>query len=106
MGAGINEMFSDNPQDNLFGFVTGSPTAVQLPSGSCKLLRFKADPDNLGTVLLGWWGAGDPTYPLDAGDDTGWIAPPSADGNTRGLHNYSCSMVSGTSDYLHWWIQR
>jgi hypothetical protein len=107
MGAGINEQFSDNPQFNLFGVVTGSVSCVQFPSGSAKLLRFKADPSNIGMFKLGAYGdAGGCLWPMDAGDDTGWFAPPSAEGNIMGLQNYTHSDVSGSADYLYYWLQR
>lgn len=106
MGAGINEAFSDNPQYNIFGMVTGTVSVTQFPSGTAKLLRFKADPDNDGNFLLGAYGTGVCSWPLAAGDDTGWIAPPSADGNLRGLQNFTYQDLSGTMDRLHYWIQR
>jgi hypothetical protein len=103
---GINEVFADNPQYNIFGLITGSVTEIPFPSGSCKLVRFKADPDNLGTFFIGTWGANNCVWPLAPGDDTGWVAPPSADGNTRGLGSYSVITPSGTSERIYYWMQR
>lgn len=103
---GINEIYSDNPQYNIFGVVTGTVTETQFPSGTAKLLRFKADPDNIGQFFLGTWGTNSCVYPLSAGDDTGWLAPPSADGNLGGLSHFSYKNISGSIDYLYYWIQR
>jgi len=107
MGAGINEQFSDNPMYNIFGTVTGTVTCTQFPSGSAKLLRFKADPDNEGNFLLGAFGSGEGcVWPMAAGDDTGWIAPPTFDYNLAGLQNYTYQNLSGTSELLYYWIQK
>ena len=106
MGATINEMFSGNPMNNLFGVVTGSVTCVAFPEESAMLLRFKADPDNNGTFLLGAVGTGDCLWPMAAGDDTGWIPAPYSEGNLAGLHSYKHQNLSGTTDYLYYWIQR
>ena len=35
------------------GTVTGSVSAVQMATGSCSMVRFKADADNVGTFKLG-----------------------------------------------------
>ena len=106
MGATIAQIFSGNPQNNVYGVVTGSVTCVAFPSESSLLLRFKADPDNIGTFKLGAVGTGDCLWPLDAGEETGWFAPPAIEGNLAGLHSYKHQNLSGTSDYLHYWIQR
>ena len=106
MGATINEVFANNPMNNLFGVVTGSVTCVAFPEESAKLLRFKADPDNNNVFKLGAVGTGDCLWPMSAGDDTGWIAPPCIEGNLAGLHSYKHSNASGTMDYLYYWIQR
>ena len=108
--AGINAQFSDNPQLNDFGISTGTASWTQFPSGTAKLLRFKANPLNEGTFELEAFDAAsgyDAPWPMAAGDDTGWIAPPTSDGNLRGIHNYVYRDTSGsTSNYLHWWIQK
>ena len=106
MGATINEVFANNPMNNLFGVVTGSVTCVAFPEESAKLLRFKADPDNNNVFKLGAVGTGDCLWPMSAGDDTGWIAPPCIEGNLAGLHSYKHSNISGAVDYLYYWIQR
>jgi len=112
MGNTINQMFSGNPMNNIFGSVTGTASTgtvdycTQFESGSAKLLRFKADPDNVGVFKLGAVGTGDCLWPMSAGDDTGWIAPPSDDGDRAGLHSYKYYNYSGGSEVLYWWIQR
>jgi len=102
----INEQFSDNPMTNIFGLVSGTPTETQFPSGTAKLLRFKADPNNNEVFKIGIWGTTAPSWPMSAGDDTGWFAPPTTDGNTRGLQDYSHSNVSGSAEQLHYWLQK
>jgi len=110
MGATIVEVFSGNPMNNVFGYVTGTASTgtvcTQFPSGSAKLLRFKADPDNVGVFKLGAYGTGECLWPMSAGDDTGWIAPPHIEGNLAGLHSYKYYDYSGGSERLYWWIQR
>lgn len=63
------------------GELQGSASALQLPTISCKLVKFKAQYDNAGRVYLG--GAGvtkkdgttDATTGLElaAGEETGWL---------------------------------
>lgn len=108
MGATIEEVFANNPQMNVFGVVSGTSSYVQFPSGTAKLLRFKAHPDNETIFeIVEFGGKDDGRWPMSAGDDTGWIAPPTGDGNLRGIHNYKYRDTSGSSsNYLHWWIQK
>ena len=108
MGATINEVFANNPQFNWMGVVSGSSTYVNFPSGTAKLLRFKAHPDNETIFeLVEDGGADDGRWPMAAGDDTGWIAPPSSDGNLRGLESFKYRDTSGSStNYLHFWVQK
>jgi hypothetical protein len=108
MGQGINEQFSDNPMENIFGLVSGTSSFTSFPSGTAKLLRFKAHPSNEGIFELEEADGGqDAPWPMSAGDDTGWIAPPHVEGNRRGLHDYVFRDTSGsTTNYLHYWIQR
>lgn len=101
-----NEMFAGNPLYNIFGVVTGTASVTYFPSGSAKLIRWKADPDNIGTFKLGAIPVDETFFPLDAGDDTGWVAPPSAQGNLLGLNSYCYSNGSGSSDFLYFWLQR
>lgn len=109
MGATINEQFGNNPQFNDFGLVSGTSSWTQFPSGTAKLLRFKAHPANIGYFQLEAFDSGNKNapWPLAAGDDTGWIAPPTGDGNLRGVHNYVYRDTSGTAtNYLLYWIQK
>ena len=82
--AGINALFSNNPLFNDFGVSTGTSSWTQFPSGTAKLLRFKANPANVGYFELEAFDAAsgyDAPWPLAAGDDTGWIAAPISEGN-------------------------
>ena len=106
MGATIKEVFAGNPMNNLFGVVTGSVTCVAFPEESAMLIRFKADPDNSNVFKLGAVGTGECLWPMSAGDDTGWVAPPYIEGNLAGLNSYKYSNVSGAVDRLYYWIQR
>ena len=108
MGATINEVFANNPQFNWIGVVTGTASYTQFPSGTAKLLRFKAHPSNEGIFeIVEVGGADDGHWPMSPGDDTGWIAPPTGDGNWRGMHNYKYRDTSGSStNYLHFWLQK
>lgn len=101
--AGIKDIFANNPIYNVFGLVSGTSVGVvgQFPSGSCKLLRFKADIDNVGEFLIGVQGK--VIWPMNAGDDTGWIASPS---DHAGLAHFWFSGLSGTSERLYYWMQR
>lgn len=103
---GINEVYSDNPMRNYFGVITGSASFTQFPSGSAKLARFKANPDNIGMFEIVEWGSNNQgTWILDAGDDTGWFAAPYFEANLLGLKQFGYRNLSGTSDYLHYWVQ-
>jgi len=106
MGATILQQFSGNPIYNIFGVVTGTASCTQFISGTANLLRFKADPDNVGTFYLGSYGTGECIWPMDAGDDTGWIAAPFGEGHTQGIQFFTYQNLSGTTDRLHYWIQR
>lgn len=63
------------------GEIQGAAAATQLPSISCKLVKFKARNDNAGNVYLGGAGVTLPDgttdvttgIELDAGEETGWI---------------------------------
>jgi hypothetical protein len=106
---GANTFFSDNPQTNLLGVATGTVGYTRFPTGTstAKLLRFKAHPNNIGIFELVVWG--NPTqdyWPISAGDDEQWVLSPSADGNARGLSDFGYRNISGTSEYLHYWLQK
>ena len=98
MGSTIPKMFSDAFPADEFGIVTGTQSCIQFPTGTCGMVRFKAHPDNVGLFLIGNAVQGC-LFPLDAGDDTGWI---SADA----LHRFYANGLSGTSDYIYWFLQR
>lgn len=63
------------------GELAGSASAVQMPTVTCRLVRFKAHADNAGKVYIGGAsvtkvdGTTDTTtgLQLSAGDDTGWL---------------------------------
>ncbi len=80
-----------------YGVVTGSVTDVQFPTGSCGMLRFKADPGNEGVFLIG--NITETLFPMDAGEDTEFFM-------TTNLNLYYHSNGSGSTDYLYWWLQK
>ena len=86
-----------NPLFNVFGRVTGTVDAVQMPTGTCMQLRLKADPDNIGTFYVGNNVA--QTWPLDAGQETEWVL-------ANDLNQFYASNPSGTTDFLDYWLQR
>lgn len=96
MGAGIKEQFSDVFIHDRMGIVTGVATATQFPSGSAGMVRFKAWPGNSEVILIGV-GANFMLWPMDAGDDTGWIA-------TDNLNRY-WHQSTGSNNYLSYWLQ-
>lgn len=98
MGDSIKGQFSDVFIFDVFGVITGTVAATQFPTGSCGMVRFKANPDNSGQFLLGHE-AENTVYPMVAGDDTGWVA-------TTNLNRYWHSDASGTMDRLHYWLQK
>ena len=93
----VNSDFSVSPDDNTFGTVTGSASAVRFPDLSGLMVRFKARSSNPGSFFLGN-SSGNCVYELDAGDDTGWVA-------TNQLNNFWYRSPSGTLDYLNYWLQ-
>ena len=96
MGATIKEQFSDAFIFNEFGMVTGSITDIQFPTGTCGMLRFKADPDNYDDFLIGnEFGT---SFPLAPGDDTGWVS-------AYNLNQFYYSSISGSVDFLYYWYQ-
>lgn len=99
--AGIKDIFANNPIYNVFGLVSGSVTNIQLPSGTCKLLRFKAHENNIGIFFIG--DEQNVIWPLGAGDDTGWIAAPS---DYAGLANFWYNNASGSTEQLIYWMQK
>jgi len=96
----FRSVFSDSPMFDKFGIVTGtSSTGVQFGDDPCVAVRFKAHPANIGLFLLGEAGSGLTSYPLSAGEDTGWVY-------TSNLSRYSHSNISGSTDQLLYWLQK
>jgi len=94
--ATIPSQFQDAYNVNRFGVASGTASATQFPSQECKIVRFKADPDNNEDFLLGV--EGNTSFPLDAGDDTGWVS-------ASNLNQFYYSNVSGSAEYLYYWWQ-
>jgi len=87
-------------QFDKFGVVTGtSSTGTQFASDPCAMVRFKASPSNIGVFLLGEAGSGLTSFPMSAGDDTGWVS-------TSNVSRYIQANASGSSDYLLYWLQK
>ena len=82
---------------NRFGVVTGSSSDIRFPTGTCELVRFKAHPSNIGTFFVGDQ-PGQTLFPIDAGDDTGWV-------NLKNINELMYRNPSGSADYLYWWLQ-
>ena len=96
----FRSVFSDAPNFNKFGVVTGtSSTGVQFPDDPCMGVIIKAHPNNIGIFLLGEAGSGLTSYPLDAGDDTGWVY-------TSNINRFQHSNISGSTDQLLYWLQK
>lgn len=96
----IREEFSDVFIFDLFGIITGTVGVTQMPSIPCNIARFKALGDNTAPFYLGHEsGTVNLPFPMAAGDDTGWFA-------TTNLNRYYFNAVSGTGDYLAYWVQR
>ena len=62
-----NEFHSYNPENIDVSGVTGSASATQFPTGTVKLLKFKARASNIGSFFIGET-AVDCHFELDAGD--------------------------------------
>lgn len=93
----ITSDFSVSPDDNTFGTVTGSASAVRFPSYEGLMVRFKARSTNVGSFFLGN-GSNNCVYEIDAGDDTGWVA-------TNQLDLFWYRSPSGSLDILNYWLQ-
>lgn len=92
-------MFERNPIYPVFGIITGTAGTIQLPTGSCLALKFKADPDNNDDFLIGDWVSNLPLYPLAPGDETDWIY-------IDDLNKFVCSAISGSLDYMYYFLLR
>lgn len=93
---------SDSLMFDKFGVVTGSAsvtgTVTQFVDEESRIIRFKADAGNGGVFLLGEAGSGLTSFPLEAGDEVEW--------NASNLNKYIHTNVSGTMDYLYWWVRK
>lgn len=92
----IPVQYSDALNVNRFEVFSGTASATQFPSQECKMVRFKAHPDNNEDFYLGVEGV--TPFPLNAGDDTGWV-------NAYNLNQFYYSNVSGTAELLAVWWQ-
>ena len=102
MGSSVKDQFADGAlQFDKFGIVTGTTsTGTQFASDPCAMVRFKAHPDNDGVFLLGEAGSGLTSFPMSAGDDTGWVS-------TSNVNRYMQSNSwTGTGDRLLYWLQK
>ena len=86
-----NEFYSNNPKAIDVSGVTGSASVLQFPTGSVKLLYFKARADNIGSFFIGESPV-DCHYEMDAGNS---LSLEITDLNELYYHN-----PSGTSDFL------
>jgi hypothetical protein len=77
--------------------VSGTPTPTQFPTGTCMLVRFKADPKNDEDFKIGST-PGTTLFPMDAGDDTGWVS-------AHNMSQFWYSNISGSAEYLYYWLQ-
>ena len=94
--SGLKEYYGDVFNSDWFGVVSGTASALQFPSGTARLARFKADTSNQGDIFFG--NRGEVIFALDAGQDTGWFAP-----SQGKLENY---YYVGDNQVLRFWIQR
>jgi hypothetical protein len=91
-----SEYYANNPADIDVSGVTGNATAVQFPTGTVKLLKFKARASNQGSFFIGET-PNDLHFELDAGD--------LLEVEITNLNQLYYSNPSGTSDFLAYWRQ-
>lgn len=93
----VPTIYSAAPLINQMYVVSGTPTPTQFLTGTCMLVRFKADPGNNENFRLG--STPDTTlYPMAAGDDTGWVS-------AHNMSQFWHSNISGSAEYLYYWLQ-
>lgn len=92
--------FSDVFPIDEIGLITGSSTVTRFPSVPGSVFRLKALPDNNDEFRFGT-SSGTVAFPLAPGDDTGWFTLASR--NLNSLFFYS---VSGSVDYITYWVQK
>ncbi len=96
----VKDQFSEGSLHfDKFGVITGSTSEVQMYDEPCSMVRFKADNDNATVMLIGEAGSGLTSWPMEAGDDTGWVS-------TSNLNRYNHSSASGTYNALYFWLQK
>jgi hypothetical protein len=92
------------------GELAGSTTAAQMPSVSGSMVRFKARDDNAGNVYIGYSGVTKPNgstdtttgFPLDAGDDSGWVPFSSAVTSGDNLNDFYYICDNAGDDLIYW----
>jgi len=92
----IHNQFGGVPFYNRFLVVTGTTTASPFLATKAELFRIKAYPGNSGVFYIG--NKDGQTFPLSAGDDTGWNA-------VHDLDQFYHINASGSMDYLGVWYQ-
>ena len=97
MGATIRTIFSDALPNNEIGVVTGSVVPTQFLASAPGMVRLKSALGNSGVFFLGGQPSGC-TFPLDSGEDTGWVSIDTMD-------DLYYRNPSGTGDYMHYWLQ-
>lgn len=101
MGAGIKEQYSNNPIYDKFLVVSGSVSAVSLPSGTAKMFRMKADADNTKPFLIGTYRENAGRYPLYGGNELEWTPAPAS----YNMAEYVQENVSGSTQLLYVWMK-
>ena len=100
MGSTVKDQFAGGSLHfDKFGVITGSTSVVIMADEECSMARFKADNDNDTPFLIGEAGSELASWPMEAGDDTGWVS-------TSNLNRYTHSSASGTASYLYYWLQK
>ena len=98
-----SQFVGGNLEFDVFGCVTGTTTARQFPSVPASMARFKARVGNVGSFFIGiqpnTGSAQRMPFELEAGYDTGWFA-------TDNLNRYWYENLSGSSEYLAYWLQK
>lgn len=92
----FKEFYSNVFNDDIFGVVTGTPTAHNFPSGVANYVKVKAPSGNSGTVNIG--DESNVLYPIEAGDRVTFVPTQSK------LQNYWYE--GGSNDVLYYWVQR
>ncbi len=91
--------FSDTLIYNKFGVITGSVAVTIMPNEPCGRVMFQANEDNLTEFLLGEAGSGLTSWEVGSGAETPWI-------EASNLNKFCFSNVTGSAEYLNWWLQK